>query len=188
MNSKQHILFPRYAGMMALLGENIKLARLRRRFTATEIANRAGISRPTLSKIEKGAASVKIGAYFKVLKSLSLASDLLNVARDYTLKEALSNFRQKENKVPFVPKKNILMRLGINIKWARKRRGLTMMQVADGASINRETLNRLEKGEPSVAIGAYFNVLRVLKLHNDILDIAKEDKLGLSLRDLELLS
>lgn len=187
MNSKQHILFPKYAKMLALLGENIKLARLRRRFTATEIANRTGISRPTLSKIEKGAPSVKIGAYFNVLKSLSLASDLLKVARDNALKETLSSFIQKENKLPFIPKKNILMRLGINIKLARKRRGLTMTQVADGASINRETLNRLEKGEESVALGAYFNVLRVLNLHNDILDIAKEDKLGLSLRDLELL-
>jgi transcriptional regulator with XRE-family HTH domain len=187
MKSKKNILFPKYVQLMELVGENIKLARLRRKFSLREIASRSKISRPTLNKIEKGDSSVSTGAYFKVLKSLNLSDDLLKVARDDELKEKLSFLKKKELKVPYIPKKKILVRLGMNIKLARKRRGMTMAQVADGANINRETLSRLEKGDSSVSIGACFNVLRGLNLHKDILKIANEDKLGLKLRDLELL-
>ena len=90
------------------------------------------------------------------------------MASDEELKEKLSFLKKKELKVPYIPKKKILVRLGMNIKLARKRRGTTMAQVADGANINRETLSRLEKGDSSVSIGACFNVLRGLNLHRDI--------------------
>jgi transcriptional regulator with XRE-family HTH domain len=77
--------------------------------------------------------------------------------------------------------------LGQNLKLARKRRKLTSGQVAERAGINRTTLYKVEKGDPSVAIGTYFNVLKVLQMQNDLLKLASEDSLGRKLQDLELL-
>ena len=80
----------------------------------------------------------------------------------------------------------ILEQMGENIKLARKRRKLTAVQVAERADIVRTTLYQIEKGNPSVAIGAYFNVLRVLGLQDDFLKLAADDELGRKLQDLEL--
>jgi transcriptional regulator with XRE-family HTH domain len=80
-----------------------------------------------------------------------------------------------------------LEQMGENIKLARKRRKLTAVQVAERADIARTTLYQIEKGNPSVAIGAYFNVLRVLGLQDDFLKLAADDELGRKLQDLELL-
>lgn len=77
--------------------------------------------------------------------------------------------------------------IGENIKLARKRRKLTAEQVAERAGIHRATLHRVEKGDPSVAIGIYFNVLKVLNLEKDFYNLAEDDKLGRKLQDLDLL-
>jgi len=45
----------------------------------------------------------------------------------------------------------------------------------------------VEKGDSSVAMGAYFNVLRVLGLQDDFLKLAADDELGRKLQDLDLL-
>ena len=82
---------------------------------------------------------------------------------------------------------NLLEQLGENIKLARKRRNLSTIQVAERSSISRSTLNLIEKGDPGVAIGNYFNVLRTLGLQNDIKEIAADDKFGRKLQDLNLL-
>jgi DNA-binding XRE family transcriptional regulator len=86
------------------------------------------------------------------------------------------------------PKYNtILETLGENIKLARKRRGLTTIQVAERADIARSTLYDIEKGNPKVAMGAYFNVLKTLGLQNDFLKLASDDELGRKLQDIKLL-
>ncbi len=81
----------------------------------------------------------------------------------------------------------LLQQMGENIKLARKRRKLTAIQVAERAGIARSTLYLVEKGDSSVALGAYFNVLRVLGLQNDFLKLAADDELGRKLQDLDLL-
>ncbi|MEC4049108.1 helix-turn-helix transcriptional regulator [Flavobacterium sp. SUN046] len=81
----------------------------------------------------------------------------------------------------------VLGQLGENIKLARKRRKLTMIQVAERADISRSTLHLIELGNPSVAMGAYFNVLRVLGLQDDFLKLAADDTLGRKLEDIRLL-
>lgn len=81
----------------------------------------------------------------------------------------------------------ILEHMGENIKLARKRRKLTAIQVAERAGIVRSTLYLIEKGNPGVAIGAYFNVLRVLSLQDDFLKLGADDTFGRKLQDLELL-
>ncbi len=86
------------------------------------------------------------------------------------------------------PKYNLVLeKMGENIKIARKRRKLTTTQVAERAAISRSTLYLIESGNPSVAMGAYFNVLRVLRLQDDFLKLAADDELGRKLQDLELL-
>jgi len=81
----------------------------------------------------------------------------------------------------------ILQELGENIKLARKRRRLTTIQVSERARIDRTTLYQIEKGAPSVSMGAYFNVMRVLGLQDDFLKLASDDKQGRTIQDLDLL-
>ena len=82
MNTKKQILFPKHQKILELVGENIKLARKRRRLTTIQIAERAGIARNTLYLIEKGSSSVSIGAVFNVLRALGLQDDFLKLAAD----------------------------------------------------------------------------------------------------------
>jgi len=81
----------------------------------------------------------------------------------------------------------ILQSVGENIKLARKRRKLTTIQVSERAAIDRTTLYQIEKGTPSVSMGAYFNVMRVLGLQDDFLKLASDDKQGRTIQDLDLL-
>ncbi len=83
--------------------------------------------------------------------------------------------------------KQLIEEMGENIKLARKRRKLTAIQVAERAGIARSTLYLVEKGDASVSMGAYFNVLRVLGLQNDFLKLAADDEFGRKLQDLDLL-
>lgn len=82
----------------------------------------------------------------------------------------------------------LLQQVGENIRLARKRRKLTTIQVAERAGINRSTLVEIEKGNPSVSMGAYFNTLRVMGLQNDFLKLAADDEYGRKLQDLALIS
>ncbi|MGB5819690.1 MAG: helix-turn-helix transcriptional regulator [Saonia sp.] len=94
----------------------------------------------------------------------------------------------KTKKAILFPKhQKIMEQVGENIKLARKRRKLTTIQVSERAGIDRKTLYEIEKGSPSVSIGAYFNVLRSLRLQDDFLKLASDDELGRKLQDLALL-
>lgn len=74
---------PKTLAVLGQMGEQIKLARLRRKLPAELIAERAGISRATLWSIEKGAPTVAIGMYAAVLHALNnMDRDLLLVAKD----------------------------------------------------------------------------------------------------------
>jgi transcriptional regulator with XRE-family HTH domain len=93
----------------------------------------------------------------------------------------------KKEQIVFPKYRTQLEQMGEQIKLARKRRKLSTVQVAERADIARSTLYLIEKGEPSVAFGAYFNVLRVLGLQDDVLKLAADDTLGRKLQDLDLL-
>jgi len=82
VKTKKQILFPRHQQVLELVGENIKLARKRRGFTTIQVAERAGIDRKTLYRIEKGDSGVTIGAYFNILRVLGLQDDFLKIATD----------------------------------------------------------------------------------------------------------
>jgi len=73
--------------------------------------------------------------------------------------------------------------LGQRLKDARLRRRFSMETVCARADISRPTLYKVENGDPSVAIGIYVQVLRVLGMVEDLSLIAKEDVLGRRLQD-----
>jgi transcriptional regulator with XRE-family HTH domain len=91
MKDKKPQILPSTAKILIEFGENIKLARLRRRLSAAQVAERANISRPTLLSIEKGLPGVAIGSYAQVLFVLNLEKDLLKVAVDDTLGRKLQD-------------------------------------------------------------------------------------------------
>lgn len=93
-----------------------------------------------------------------------------------------------KKQIIFPNHQELLARMGEQFTLARKRRSLTLMQVSERAGIHRETLRKVEKGDASVALGAYFNVLRVLKLEKDFLKLAADDEFGKKLQDLNLLN
>ena len=76
--------------------------------------------------------------------------------------------------------------VGEQIKLARLRRNLSVAQVAERATCSPLTVSRIEKGAPTVAIGFYLRVLYALQLDDDILSLAKDDKLGRALQDMNL--
>jgi len=91
MKSRKAILLPKQLKIMTTLGENIKHARLRRKLTAEQVAERAGISRRTLVSVEKGLPGVAMGNYLQVLFVLGLADDFLKIASDDILGRKLQD-------------------------------------------------------------------------------------------------
>lgn len=91
MARTSHPPLPALRQILREAGENIRLARLRRGFSATLVSERSGLSRPTLRAIERGEPGVTIGAYASVLNTLGLAADLRSVARDDELGRKLQD-------------------------------------------------------------------------------------------------
>jgi transcriptional regulator with XRE-family HTH domain len=91
MARRTSLTLPPVARLLRELGENIRLARLRRKLSAQLVAERAGMSRPTLRAIERGNAGVTLGAVANVLHSLGLEKDLALVARDDELGRRLQD-------------------------------------------------------------------------------------------------
>ena len=84
-------LYPPTQSLLRHLGERIKTARLRRRFSIVTVCKRAGMSRPTLTKIEKGDPAPTMGNYLQVLRVLGLEKDISLVARDDELGRKLQD-------------------------------------------------------------------------------------------------
>lgn len=83
---------------MQVVGEQIRLARLRRNLCIAQIAERATCSPLTISRIEKGASTVSIGIYLRVLYALQLDDDILLLAKEDILGRTLQdiNLKQRE--------------------------------------------------------------------------------------------
>lgn len=76
--------------------------------------------------------------------------------------------------------------IGEQIMLARKRRHLSMQDIADRATVTRLTVSKVEKGDPTVSMGIYARVLYALNIEKDLLLIAASDPLGRELQDAEL--
>jgi transcriptional regulator with XRE-family HTH domain len=77
--------------------------------------------------------------------------------------------------------------LGARLRQARLRRRLTAVLFAERMGVSRDTLYRLEKGDPGISLGTYLRALRVLGLDSDIDLIARDDLLGRKLQDERLI-
>ena len=84
-------LVPRVARLLDGLGAHLKLARLRRKYSAETVAQRAGITRRTLSKVEQGDPAVALGVYARVMQVLRLEEDLALLAKDDELGRKLQD-------------------------------------------------------------------------------------------------
>ncbi|MGI0134495.1 MAG: helix-turn-helix domain-containing protein [Candidatus Micrarchaeaceae archaeon] len=82
---------PALEEILKTLGENIHLARLRRRISTTMLAERAGMTRNTLRSVERGDSGVTLGAYASVLFCLGLEKDLLLIGKDDPLGRKLQD-------------------------------------------------------------------------------------------------
>jgi transcriptional regulator with XRE-family HTH domain len=91
MTKRTVTLYPTSAKEMEALGQRLKDARLRRRFSMETVCARADISRPTLYKVENGDPSVAIGAYVQVMRVLGLVEDLSLIAKEDVLGRRLQD-------------------------------------------------------------------------------------------------
>ena len=76
---------------MQIVGEQIRLARLRRNLSIAQIAERATCSELTVMRVEKGTPTVAIGIYLRILYALQLDDDILHLAKDDSLGRTLQD-------------------------------------------------------------------------------------------------
>jgi len=91
MPRKPPVVFPQEQRLLSDLGERLRLARKRRRLSNAVVSGRAGISRTTLYKVERGDAGATLGSYVRVLAVLGLESDLNQLAADDRLGRKLQD-------------------------------------------------------------------------------------------------
>jgi transcriptional regulator with XRE-family HTH domain len=91
--------FPGADHQIQALGERLRLARVRRSLSAVVFAERMGVSRMTLSRLEKGAPNVALGTYLRALRILGLERDLDLLAKDDVLGRKLQDL-QMESRGP----------------------------------------------------------------------------------------
>ena len=80
-----------------------------------------------------------------------------------------------------------MKQMGEQIKLARRRRHLSMQDIAERSTVTRLTISKVERGDPTVSMGIYARVLYALNLEKDITLLAADDALGRQLQDAELL-
>ena len=82
MPRKPPVVFPQEQRLLSELGERLRLARKRRKLSNAVVAQRAGVSRTTVYKVEAGDSGATLGAYVRVLAVLGLEGDLNLLAAD----------------------------------------------------------------------------------------------------------
>lgn len=82
MPAKAPTLYPGQSKLLRELGQRLRDARLRRRFTVSQVAERADVSRPTFNKVEQGDPTVTMGTYLRVMTVLGLEKDLALLAAE----------------------------------------------------------------------------------------------------------
>lgn len=98
MPAKEPTLYPAQTKLLAAFGERLRLARLRRHLSLDVACERAGISRMTLFRAEKGSPAVALGTYLRILSVLKLETDLDRLASDDRLGRLLQDTELPERR------------------------------------------------------------------------------------------
>ncbi len=96
MSKVARAIFPGAERRARALGERLRLARLRRRMTVTEMAARVDASRTTIYHLERGDLSVSLAILVRALSVLSLEEDLDLIARDDVLGQRLQDLSLRQ--------------------------------------------------------------------------------------------
>jgi transcriptional regulator with XRE-family HTH domain len=91
-------LLPKHERLLANLGENLRLARLRRKLSAAQVAERAGVGRSTLHLMENGSSGTSLGKLLQVLAVLGLETDFSRLAVDDVFGRKLEDARLTETR------------------------------------------------------------------------------------------
>jgi len=91
-------LFPPTVHHLEAFGDRLRLARLRRRYSASAVAARADITRSTLHRAEKGDPGVSLGTYASILRVLGLEGDLSTLGQDDKLGRKLQDLNLPERR------------------------------------------------------------------------------------------
>jgi transcriptional regulator with XRE-family HTH domain len=100
MPRPQRPLFPQTQRRAEDLGERLRLARMRRRISSSDMAKRVGVSRNTLARLERGDLATSLGVLVQVLGVLGLEEDLDLLARDDELGHRLQDIRMPQPRRP----------------------------------------------------------------------------------------
>ena len=94
---------------------------------------------------------------------------------------------KRSDKLPLLVRRQLL-KLGQDIRNARRRRRIQAQIMAERASISRTTLHKVEQGDPGVGLGIYATVLFVLGMSERLSDVAdaSQDRVGLDLEEEKL--
>lgn len=99
MGKKAVVLMPQTKRMLETVGEQIKLARLRRDLPIELIAERASVSRATVGQVEKGSPSVSMGIYAAVLHAIDgMDKDLLLLAKEDEIGRMVQDINLKKKR------------------------------------------------------------------------------------------
>ena len=93
MRPRKTLLMPKARNSLEILGQNLKLARIRRRISAAMMCERACVSHATLTAIEQGKPSVSMAGYMSVLFCLNMHTDMEKVAADDVLGRELQDLQ-----------------------------------------------------------------------------------------------
>lgn len=135
-------ILPSVDDLLQQFGERLRLARLRRRLPAKQVAERAGMSPMTLRSLERGGAGVTMGAYLAVMQVLGIEGDLDLLARadpvgrelqDARLRPTASSARRiagspARRSTRASPSERVTSQLSTPIPFAQVERGLSSGQ------------------------------------------------------------